>query len=56
MALSTDIRVSTRIDGADFTDARKDSKVSDLVRDARKYGDDLRKNGKDHSLAPSSDR
>jgi hypothetical protein len=56
MALSTDIRVATRIDGDDFDAARKDSKVSDLVRDARKYGDDLRKNGKDHSLVPSSHR
>jgi hypothetical protein len=56
MALSIDIRVATRIDSDDFDAARKDLKVSDLVKDARKYGDDLRKSGKDHSLAPSSYR
>lgn len=52
MALAIDIRVATKIDGDDFDAARKDSKVSDLVRASRKYGDELRKSGKDHSLAP----
>jgi hypothetical protein len=53
MALATDIRVATKIDANDFDAARNDSKVSDLVRAARKYGDDLRRSGKDHSLTPS---
>jgi hypothetical protein len=53
MALATDIRVATKIDADDFDAARKDAKVNDLVRDARKYGADLRKSGKDHSLTPS---
>lgn len=51
MALKTDIRVATKIDRTDFDAARKDSKVSKLVRDAKDYGDRLSKDGRDHSLA-----
>ena len=54
MALTTDIRVATKIDRNDFDAARKDSKVSKLVRDAKDYGDRLNKDGRDHSLASPS--